>query len=588
MAQAKPVEFGLIGGYRRLFAAYLRPHLGVLVLVIVLMAIVGIVTAAYAKFVQLLIAAMEIRDVDFLIWTPVLIIALTVIKGAAMYYQLTLSNKVLSRFEADMQSRMYHALVQTDLAYLQAEPPAETSARFSADVGAVRVAVAAILMGLSNVVIVVSTFAMMLTINAAMTLGLIVIFLLSVWPVNRIGRQVNQIAREVQARIARMTGDVHEGLAGIRLVRTYQLEDRLVTTADGIFDQLRDAKVRVLNWQARVEPLMEVLGGLALAGLLALVTWQMANGTGSLADFMGLLTGLAVSSTPARRLGAIYTEAQRGLAAMDRIETLVERENRVRDKDGAQAITDVAGGVEFEDVSFDYPDGTRAISGLSLKIAPGQKVAFVGRSGAGKSTVFNLIPRLYDPTGGVIRLDGVDIRDIRLDSLRAQIAVVSQDSTIMTGTIAENIAFGRRDADRDAITAAATAAEADGFIGLLSDGYDTAIAPSENSFSGGERQRLAIARAILRDAPILLLDEPTSALDAKSEAAIKLALAALSEGRTTLVIAHRLSTIMDSDVIVVMDDGKIADMGRHDALLARGGIYADLFALQFGEALSRS
>ena len=582
MTDGAVTRLGIVAGYGRLWRRYVRTHRWRLFLAVGLMAVVAAITAGYAKFVQVLIAAMEARDTDLLIWTPVLIIMLTVAKGVAMYYQLSITNAALSDVEADMQADMYRALVHTDIAHLQSEPPAEISARFSADIGAVRLALGAILMGLANIVIVVATFAMMLTINWMLTLGLIVIFLLSVWPVHAIGRRVNQISRDVQARIARMTGDVHEGLSGIRLVRTYQLEDRLLTSANGIFDRLRRDKIKVLNWQARVEPVMEVLGGLALAGLLALVTWQMMNGSGSLADFMGLLTGLAVASTPARRLGATYTEAQRGLAAMERVTNLIDRKNSVTSAENAVIVQSAAGALSFRDVSFSYPDGTTALRNLTLDIKPGQKIAFVGRSGAGKSTVFNLLPRLYDPTAGEILLDGVNIRDISLDSLRAQIAVVSQDSTLLTGTIVENIAFGNAGATWDQVAAAAVAAEADGFIRELKQGYDTPITPSENSFSGGEKQRLAIARAILRDAPILMLDEPTSALDAKSEDAIRTALSRLSTGRTTLVIAHRLSTIMDSDMIVVMDNGQVVDTGRHEELLARGGIYADLYALQFG------
>jgi subfamily B ATP-binding cassette protein MsbA len=271
-----------------------------------------------------------------------------------------------------------------------------------------------------------------------------------------------------------------------------------------------------------------------------------------------------------------------GRAALDRVFMLFDVENTI--VDGPQTLDRVRGAIRFDAVQFAYPDGHVALQDFDLTIAPGTRTAFVGRSGAGKSTVFNLIPRLYDPTGGRISLDGRDLRDLTLASLRDQIAVVSQDSVLLTGTVAENIGFGRRGADRKAIEDAARAAAADGFIRGLPRGYDTPVVPTDNAFSGGERQRLSIARAILRDAPILLLDEPTSALDAESEAQIRAALDRLAEGRTTLVIAHRLATVLDADVIVVMDRGRIVERGSHADLLARDGIYSDLYQLQFAGA----
>jgi subfamily B ATP-binding cassette protein MsbA len=225
--------------------------------------------------------------------------------------------------------------------------------------------------------------------------------------------------------------------------------------------------------------------------------------------------------------------------------------------------------------------GFVAVKDVDIDVHVGQIKALIGPNGAGKSTVFNLLPRLYDPTDGRILMDGIDTRELTLASLRDQLAVVSQDSVLLTGTVAQNIGFGRRGATRAEIEAAAEAAAADGFIRALPDGYDTRIVPSDSSFSGGERQRLSIARAILRDAPILLLDEPTSALDSESESLIRAGLDRLARGRTTLVIAHRLTTILDSDMIVVMDRGRVVEQGTHAELLALEGLYADLYRLQF-------
>jgi ATP-binding cassette, subfamily B, bacterial MsbA len=438
----------------------------------------------------------------------------------------------------------------------------------------------AIMNGISGVLIIVVTFAVMLSIDWPLTLGLMAVFALVLVPINTIGRKLKTISRNTQAEIALMTSDVTEGLAGIRMARTYQLEEPLSRHAEGVFERLLGFKQRQNRWQARVSPLVEISAGLAIALLLLAFGLRLQAGETSIADFTGLLTGLGVAATPARRLGAMFATAQQGRAALERVFGLFDLRNTITD--GPKIMRRVRGEIRFEAVRFAYPDGFVALEDFDLVIPEGSKTAFVGRSGAGKSTIFNLLPRLYDPTGGRILIDEEDIREVTLASLREQIAVVSQDSVLLTATVAENIGFGRRSAGREEIEAAAKAAAADGFIRALPQGYDTAVAPASGQFSGGERQRLSIARAILRDAPILLLDEPTSALDAESEAMIRAALDRLARGRTTLVIAHRLSTVLDADQIVVMDRGRIVERGSHAELLARGGTYAELYRLQFG------
>lgn len=568
-------------GYGRLWRDWVRGHWPGLRSALVLMAIVAITSGAYAKFIQYLIAAFEGEDTGFLIWSPLLIIGLTSAKAAAQYGHIVLTNRILAQVEADLQRDMFASLIHADLARLQNEAPAALAARFSADILLVRNAVKEMLTGVASVLIVVAAFGVMLSIDAPMTLGLILIFGVAFWPLNVIGSRLRMISRDTQSEIADMTGRVHESLAAIRLVRTYRLEARLQKAAGTAFERLRDLKVKALNWQGRMEPLMEVVAGVALAGLLGLVGWRMASGAASLADFMGLLTGLAVASQPARKLGNVYALAEQGLAALDRIYGLLDAGNQIEDHPEAKVLEGAKGAISFEKVSFAYPDGTLALSDVDLSIEPGKKVAFVGRSGAGKSTIYNLLPRLFEVSSGVVSLDGQDVRDVTLASLRAQIAVVSQDTLLMAGSVAENIGFGRSDASQTEIEAAAKAAAAHDFIAALPQGYDTLVGPGGATFSGGERQRISIARAILRDAPVLMLDEPTSALDAESEAAIKDALDDLTRGRTTLIIAHRLATILDADQIVVMDKGRIVERGAHADLLAQGGLYAELYALQF-------
>lgn len=582
MASPKPSSDSQFGAYYRLWRDWLASNWKLMTFTFVMMIFVAFGSAGYSKLIQEVMHAFETGDYSVMWWGPLGVVALTTIKGGADFFREISSNQFVTRMEADLQTHMFRQLVGTDLARLQTEAPAGLAARFSSDIAMVGGAVRSILGGLSGLLIMIVTFAVMLTIDWPLTLTMILIFGLAVLPVNLIGSRLKKISRRTQAEVATMTSEVTEGLSGIRMARTYRLEEPLAENAQNVFERLFGLKNKQNRWSARVSPLMEALAGIAVAIMLFVVGWRMSAGTISIADFTGLLTGLGVASGPARRLGGTYAQTQQGAAALDRVFMLFDVENTILD--GPETLGRATGDIRFEAVGFAYPDGHVALRDFTLAVPRGTRTAFVGRSGAGKSTVFNLLPRLYDPTAGRILLDGHDLRDLTLASLRDQIAVVSQDSVLLSATVAENIGFGRRSASRAEIEAAARAAAADGFISALPKGYDTPVIPSAAQFSGGERQRLSIARAILRDAPILLLDEPTSALDAESEAAIRAALARLAVGRTTLIIAHRLATILDADRIVVMDHGRIVEQGTHAELLTLEGLYADLYALQFAGA----
>ena len=568
--------------WRRLWRDWLAPHRGMLGFALLMTGIVALASAGYSKLIQLVMTAYQQGTPSVIWWGPLGVIGLSCANGIGQYYKETTTNRVTNRMETELRKTMFARLVGTDLARLQTEAPAGLAARFSADIGLIGGAVRSSLGGLSGILTIVFTFFVLLSIDWPLTLGICAVFALALVPVNRIGRRLRRLAKRTQAEVAAMTSEVAEGLAGIRMARTYRLETPLAENAEGVFERLFGLRITQNRVQARVAPLMEVLIGLAVALLLLVVGLRIRAGTITIADFTALLTGLGVIAGPARRLGGSFATVQQGTAALDRVFLLFDVENTIRD--GPERIERALGQIRFENVSFAYPDGHAALDGITLVVEPGQRVAFVGRSGAGKSTLFNLLPRLYDPTGGRILLDGRDLRALSLASLRDQIAVVGQESVLLSGTVARNIGFGRQGATRDEIEAAARAAAADGFIRALPQGYDSEVMPTAGQFSGGERQRLSIARAILRDAPILLLDEPTSALDAESEAAIRGALDRLARGRTTLVIAHRLSTVLDSDLIVVMDRGRIVERGTHAELLALGGLYADLYALQFAGA----
>ncbi|MEL7113324.1 MAG: ABC transporter ATP-binding protein, partial [Pseudomonadota bacterium] len=338
--------------------------------------------------------------------------------------------------------------------------------------------------------------------------------------------------------------------------------------------------LKVLTDKAAVDPILEVTGGVALAGILGFSAWRIASGDSSLGALLGIIGAIGIAAPELRALGTLNAVAQEGGAAADRVFEVVDAQPVVADPVDAVALTEIEGAISFENVVFEYPDGTSALNGLSFSVEPGETVAFVGPSGAGKSTIFNLILRLYDATAGAVTLDGQDVRTLEAQALRRATAMVSQDTALFDDTVGANIALGRLDAHAQAIRDAAEAAHAHGFVQSLPGGYDAPVGEMGRNLSGGQRQRIALARAILRDAPVLLLDEATSALDAESEAKVQAALANFTANRTTLIIAHRLSTVRAADRIIVLDDGRVVENGSHDALMAQGGVYKKLVEAQ--------
>ena len=326
--------------------------------------------------------------------------------------------------------------------------------------------------------------------------------------------------------------------------------------------------------------MLEVLGGAAVAAVIGFAGWRAAVGSNTVGNFTGFVAALLIAARPLRALGSLNAAVQEGLAGLVRVFGVIDEVPRIVDHPGAVALPPGRGRIEFDDVRFVYPDGRVGLAGLSFDAAPGTTVALVGPSGAGKSTALALIPRLQDAAAGAVRIDGADVRDVTLASLRDAIAYVSQDALLFDDTIAANIHMGRPGASDAEVAAAATAAAAADFIAALPQGYATRVGPGGQRLSGGQRQRIALARALLRDPRILLLDEATSALDTENEAAVQLALAHLRRGRTTIVIAHRLSTVRDAEQVISMNAGRAIERGTHAELTQQNGLYARLVRSQ--------
>jgi subfamily B ATP-binding cassette protein MsbA len=375
-----------------------------------------------------------------------------------------------------------------------------------------------------------------------------------------------------------VTSRLTEKVSGARLIKAFRLEDYAARRVNENFEQVFQLRMKAVRARARVGPLLEAVAGLTVAGAIAFAYWRIAGGASTVGDFLGFVAALLLAAQSIKSLGNVSNATMEGLAAADRIYELLDEKPTVVDRPGAQPLAINTGTIVFDNVGFAYgaAASTPAVREFSLTVPGGKTAALVGRSGAGKSTIINLVARLFDVQTGSITIDGQDLRDTTLASLRNSIAIVSQEVTLFDDTIRANIALGKLGASEESIVAAAKAAAAHEFIMAQPKGYETVIGESGLRLSGGQRQRLALARAILKDAPILLLDEATSALDTESERLVQEALGRFTRNRTTLVIAHRLSTVQRADVICLMKDGRMVEVGTHAELLGRNGDYARL------------
>jgi ATP-binding cassette, subfamily B, bacterial MsbA len=559
----------------------MRPHASTLLLILVVTAVIAGATGLYPVLIKIAFEAFAARDERLIMVAPVFVIAVTTIKGFALYALTYLTNRVVTRIEADMQSALYAHLIDSDLAQLARESPAALTQRFTTDFSFIREALTRLsTIFLRETATIAALVVAMLWIDPVLTLVSAIVAPLVARPIVQVGQKLRRVANSTQEQIGSMASLVSESLAGVRVAKTYGLETYLKGRAGGAFDDVRRLKMKAANARGRLDPMLEAGGGLAVAGVLIFIGWRMIQGQSTIGDFTGFVTALMLAAQPIKALGNLNAIVQEAAAALKRYFAILDEAPSIVTRPGAATLAVSTGEIRFNDVQFRYRGDAAALEGVDLVAQGGRTTALVGRSGSGKSTLLSLVPRLYDVTGGAVLIDGQDVREVTLDSLRRNIAVVSQEVVLFDDTIRTNIAFGRQDASDDEIMAAATAAAAHEFIMKLPEGYDTQVGPGGNRLSGGERQRVSLARAFLKNAPILLLDEATSALDPESEQLVQQALATLMRDRTTLVIAHRLSTVRAADLIAVMDGGRVVEAGTHDALMAKGGAYARLQRLQ--------
>ncbi|MEC7049705.1 MAG: ABC transporter ATP-binding protein [Pseudomonadota bacterium] len=570
----------------RLWRGWVRPYLGRLIAAFVLMAIVAGSVSAYPLLTRYIFNALADGRASEVIWlAPPAIVILALVKGLALFAQTVQVNALALRVTTDLQKDMARTLIEADLAVLSREPAGAFMSRIMNDLNLVREAAVRLANNLvRDLLTVIVLIGAMVWLDWLMAVVVLAVYPLAMQPIIRIGARQRRASGNLQEHMEEVTSLLAETLQGARMVKAYQLEAAETARTRTAFDGLYSRLVGLLTGRAKIDPILEVVGGLAVGGVVALAGWRVANGQLQVGDVIAFITTLILLVQPVRGIGTLNAVTQEALAAAERVLTLLDRPRLVADRPGAADLGDVKGDVTFDSVGFAYDtaaeDGPPALAGVDFTARRGETVALVGPSGAGKSTVINLLPRFFDVTAGRISIDRTDIGSVTLDSLRRNVALVGQDAVLFDDTIAANIAFGRPDATHDEIVAAAKAAAAHDFITALDGGYEAQVGAMGNRLSGGQRQRISIARAMLKDAPILLLDEATAALDAESEQQVQAALARLQAGRTTLVVAHRLSTIRDADQILVMDGGGIVERGSHDELLAMKGLYARLVSLQ--------
>ena len=562
---------------------YVKPYKAKLTIAMVCMVVVSSMAGAQAYMVKPLLDEVFFKqDRKMLMFVPLLIIGLFLFKCLFAFSYDYLLLKIGQSVIRDMRNELYQHIQSMPLSFFQAKPTGELISRIISDIALIQGAVSNVIVGvLKDTCQVFFLVGIIFYHDWRMSLVAMVSLPLVIYPIVNFGRRHRKLSRNSQQTTALVSNILYETITGNRIVKAFGMEKhevgRFAKTLDRLFDiVMRDAKISAIS-----SPLMELLGGVGIS----MVVWyggsQVVAGTSTPGTFFSFLTALIMIYEPIKGISKINVSLQQGIAASERVFDILDMQPDVSEKPEAIELPPIKDGIEFKDVRFSYNSGTEVLKGINLQVGIGEVLALVGSSGGGKSTLVNLIPRFYDVSSGSLVIDGTDIRDVTFRSLRRQIGIVTQQTILFNDTVRNNIAYGSPQASEEQVREAARAAHALNFIERLPEGFDTVIGESGTRLSGGERQRVSIARAILKNAPILILDEATSSLDTESEREVQQAIENLVQSRTTFIIAHRLSTIRNADRIIVIQDGAIVEEGTHESLLPLGGVYKMLYDMQF-------
>ncbi len=577
---------------------YARPYSGRLVAAVAAMLFYAAASAGLVTLIKPLMDSVLSRRLDLAFWGipvdlrtwSIAVLAIYFFKGLGAYFSTYLMTDVGQRVVRDVRDELFGHILKQSASFFSRRTSGQLMSSITNDVQQIQVAVSETVGDLLREGLSVLGFAcLMFYYDARLALVVVTGAPIVVYPLVRLGQRVRRTSRRVQEELAYLSHITIEAFTGHRIVKAFGAEAHEASRFERASQRLYRTNLKVTSTVSVLPPLMEFLGGVAVVGLIAYGSRKIGSGDMTQGDFFAFVVAAFMMYGPIKKLSRVNTNLQQAIAASERIFELLDTHSEVGEREGAAALVPVRDRIEFRDVSFQYEDasGKYVLRDVSFSADAGQVIAIVGLSGAGKTTLVNLIPRFFDVKAGAILMDGVDIRDVTLKSLRSQIGIVTQETVLFDESIASNIAYGSPGASRTEIEAAARAAHAHEFIVTLPEQYDTWIGERGQRLSGGQRQRLAIARALLKNSPVLILDEATSSLDAESERLVQDALANLMRDRTSFVIAHRLSTVRRADKIIALERGRVAEVGRHEELLSRpNGVYAKLYAQQIFERQS--
>ncbi len=576
---------GAIGGYRRLLQ-FLWPHWKVLLVAVICMVVVSGSNLILPWIIKDIVdQVLTEKNVEMLYWVIAAIIGIFLIRGITTFGNRYLMGYIGQRVVTDLRKKLFAHLQKLSISYYDKRRTGEIMSNVTNDIGALQTAIVENFVSLiQEGAIFIGSFISMLYLQWKLTVLCLVIVPMVTYIIKFFGRKLHNSGRNVQEKLADVTAMLQEVIQGVRIVRSFNRTDFEIARFDEVNESNFKANLRTVRQSSQLTPFVEFFSALAITVIIWYGGLSVIDGVMTSGELIAFLIYAINLANPTRRIAEAVGNVQKSLGAADRVFAILDTQPEVREKDGAQMLSVTEGRVEFRHVAFSYEPGHPVLTDISFTAEPGQTVAIVGPSGAGKTTIANILPRFYDVTGGAVLIDGTDIRDVTLGSLREHIGLVPQDTLLFNTTIKNNILYGRLDATDEEVWDAVRAANAEHFVKELPDGIETKVGDRGVMLSGGQRQRIAIARALLKNPALLVLDEATSALDTESEKVVQEALDRLMVGRTSFVIAHRLSTIQNADQILVINRGIIEERGTHEELMARGGLYHELYTMSIRQA----